>query len=723
MAAPEIGPEERLAQLIRLRVRLRPHARVHRHEYRGRPWFVIEDRATGRAHRIDPAARAVLELLDGQRTLAEVHAEAGRHLGAEAPTLPELIGLVGTLYRSDLLTGDVLPDLEELAQRGERLRRARLRQYFMNPLSLRLPLLDPDRALAAAAGVLAPVPAALWVLVWLAAVLWGGAVAAQNWQELSGGFTDRIFSTENLFLLWFVYPAVKLLHEIGHGIALRRLGGQVHEMGLMFLVLIPVPYVEASAVAAIASKRSRMLVGAAGVLTELFLAGLAMIVWAAVEPGLVRAACFNVAVIAGVSTLVFNGNPLMRFDGYYVFSDWLEIPNLSQRAALHLGALVQRFAFGMRDAVSPAHSRGEARWLLAYGVASFAYRIFVSFSIILLVASKYFFAGVLLAIWGVGVMLLLPIVKGLTFIAASPGLAGRRRRAWSAVGVGLAAALLLLFVVPAPQWTRAEGVVWVPEDAQLRSPWGCWVRKVLAEPGARVQKGAPLVECEDPELATQVRVLEAQLLELRARDMAYFVESRLRLDIVREEIANTEARLVDARKRLQGLSLRSPVDGVFVMEQARDAPGRFAHRGELVAYVVEDGAATVRAVVDQDDIDLVRGATRSIALKPADRLEQTISARIRREVPGASDRLPSAALSVLGGGTFGVDPRGVSDADSAERPRVLSPVFQFDLEADPAVPLRELGMRVYVRFELEPAPIGAQAYRALRRLLLRRFEV
>src|SRR5262249_55498823 len=152
--------------------------------------------------------------------------------------------------------------------------------------------------------------------------------------------------------------------------------------------------------------------------------------------------------------------------------------------------------------------------------------------------------------------------------------------AWTAVGVVLATAAFVLFVVPAPQWTRAEGVVWVPEQAQLRAQWGCWVRAVRAEPGARVKAGAPLVECEDPELATEVRVLEAQLVELRARDMAYFVESRLRLDIVREEIANTEAKLADARKRLEGLTLRSPVDGVFVMEQPRDAPGRYARRGE-----------------------------------------------------------------------------------------------------------------------------------------------
>src|SRR4029078_2441116 len=314
----------------------------------------------------------------------------------------------------------------------------------------------------------------------------------------------------------------------------------------------------------------------AGVLTELFLAGAAMIVWALVEPGMVRAVCFNVAVIAGVSTLIFTGNPLMRFDGYYVFADWLEIPNLGQRSVGYLGYLVQRHAFGMRDPPPPAASRGEARWLLLYGIASFGYRIFISFSIVLLVASKYFFAGVLLAIWGVAVMILRPLAMGTLYLAASPGLAGRRRRAVAVTLVALAAAGAFLVFVPAPQWSRAEGVVWVPEQAQVRAEAGCWVREILTTPGSRVAQGEPLIRCEDAELATNARVLESQLAELRARDMAYFVESRLHLDIVREEIALTEARLADAQRKLAGLTMKSPVAGVFVIDRPRDAPGRYA---------------------------------------------------------------------------------------------------------------------------------------------------
>lgn len=707
---------------MHLRVRLRPHARIHRHEYRGRPWYVIQDPASGRVHRVTPAGREVLLLLDGTRTLGEVREELERRLGAEAPTAQELAVLVGTLYRSDLVLADARPDLEELAARGERMGALKVRQYFLNPLSLRFPLVDPDPLLRRLVRALAPVPRTAWVLAWVLVVAAGLSIAGTHWDTLRDNFVDRIFSTENLLLLWLCYPAVKLLHELAHGVAIRRLGGETHEMGVMFLMLIPVPYVEASAAAAFPSRSDRMLVGSAGVLTELFLAGAAMIVWSLVEPGVLRSVCFNVALIAGVSTLVFNGNPLMRFDGYYVFADWVEIPNLGQRAYAYLGYLVSRHGFGLQDTQSPAGSPGEARWLLAYGIASFIYRCFIAVSIVLVVASKYFFVGVLLAIWGALVMIVRPIVRAALFIASAPQLEGHRRRAWWVAG-GAAALLAAVLLVPVPQWTRTEGVVWVPEHAQVRAGSACWVRALVAKPGAWVKRGEPLIECEDPELATNVRFLEAQLRELQARDRAYLVESRLYLDIVREQIVHAEARLADASRRLDGLTLRSPVDGRFVIEAPEDAPGRYARRGDLLAYVLENGAVTVRAVVEQNDADLVRGETRSVAIRPAGRVGDVVAATIEREVPGASDRLPSAALAVSGGGTFGADPRGFTDAESIEHPRVLNPVFQFDLRAPSGLRSDELGMRVYVRFAHPPASLAKQLYRAARQLLLHRFDV
>ena len=173
---------------------------------------------------------------------------------------------------------------------------------------------------------------------------------------------------------------VKVVHEFAHAYAVKLWGGEVHEMGIMLLVLMPLPYVDATSASAFRLKRRRMLVGAAGVLIEIFVAAVAMLVWVNVEPGAVRAISYNVMLVAGVSTLLFNGNPLLRYDAYYVLSDYLEIPNFGTRSTRYLSYLLQRYLLGIKDASFPPASAGEKRWLLFYAVASSIYRVFISLS-------------------------------------------------------------------------------------------------------------------------------------------------------------------------------------------------------------------------------------------------------------------------------------------------------------------------------------------------------
>ena len=120
-----------------------------------------------------------------------------------------------------------------------------------------------------------------------------------------------------------------------------------------------------------------MTVAAAGMAVELFVAALALFLWLNVESGRVSAIAYNVMLIGGVSTLLFNGNPLLRYDGYYVLADWIEIPNLAQRSTRYLGYLLQHYILGVDDAVSPVTAPGERAWFICYGIASFCYRLFI----------------------------------------------------------------------------------------------------------------------------------------------------------------------------------------------------------------------------------------------------------------------------------------------------------------------------------------------------------
>ncbi len=226
---------------------------------------------------------------------------------------------------------------------------------------MRFPLFDPDRFLQRTLPWVQPLFGWFGILLWLAVVGTGAVLAASHWTDLTEDIADRVLDPQNLVLLWFVYPVVKALHELGHAYATRKWGGEVHEIGIMLLVLSPVPYVDASAAWGFRDKRKRMVVGAVGIAVELFLGALALFVWLAVEPGAVRAIAYNVMLISGVSTLLFNGNPLLRFDGYYVLSDAIEIPNLGARANQYLGYLFQRYVFGVADAEDPCAFDRRAR--------------------------------------------------------------------------------------------------------------------------------------------------------------------------------------------------------------------------------------------------------------------------------------------------------------------------------------------------------------------------
>ena len=700
-----------------LKPRIRAHAKILRQSFRGEVWFVLQDQVAERSHRFSPAALYFIGLMDGERTVQQLWDAASAQLGDDGPTQEEAIRLLGQLHAADALLCDVPPDSMELFRRFQQHERQLWKRRLWTPLALRFPLIDPDRFLVRAMPWVQPLFGWFGLLLWLVVVGAGAALAVSHWTDLTENITERVLDPQNLVLLWFVYPVVKTLHELGHAFATRRWGGEVHEIGIMLLVFSPVPYVDASSAWGFGDKRKRMLVGAAGIAVELFLGALARFVWLAVEPGAVRAVAYNVMLICGVSTLLFNGNPLLRFDGYYVLADAIEMPNLGSRATQYLGYLFQRYVLGVRDAQSQATQTGERVWLFLYGTVSFIYRIFISFVIIMFIASRFFVVGVLLAIWAVATQLAMPLGKSISFLVSGQSLRRQRGRALSTSLLLLLAVVGLTFFVPVPCWTRTEGVIWVPEEAQVRSGTEGFVSELLVPVNSEVRRGQPLLRAEEPFQATRVAVYAAQLAELAAKYDALVPVDRVQAAMVREEMVAARANLLRSRERSADLTYRSPADGRFIVPNAVDLPGRFLTKGQLIGYVVRPQEMTVRVALVQDDIAMVRQSTRGVEVMLAGWDARPIAAQIRREVPGASTQLPTSALGSAGGGPIAVDPRDKQGVTS------LRQVFQLDLTLPEEVHSEYLGSRVYVRFQHEPEPAGLQAVRALRRLFLRQFNV
>jgi putative peptide zinc metalloprotease protein len=704
-------------RVARLKPLLKPQARVRRHRFRGQVWYVVHDTASGRFNRFTPAAWQLLGLMDGRRTMEEIWSEALEQLGDDAPGQDEVIRLLTQLHAADLLHCEVNPDAAELFERFGRQDRSRRHGRWKNPFSIRLPLWDPDRFVTRTLPYVRPLIGGAGAFVALALGLAALALAVVNYPELSSSVDDRVLSAQNLLVLWLCFPVVKFLHEMGHAYSVKAGGGEVHEMGVLLLVFMPVPYVDASAANGFRSKWRRALVGSAGMLVEMYLSAIAMLVWAAAEPGLVRVVAFDVLLIAGVSTLVFNANPLLRFDGYYILADLIEMPNLAQRGNQYWRWLAERHLLRVPDAQAPMASPGERRWLLAWTPLAFVYRMLVLAAIILFVASSWFFLGVVLAIWGCVTMLGVPLGKAVGWFAGLPHTRGTRRRAASIALAALAAVVLFVALVPLPVRTQTEGVVWLPEEAQVRAGANGFVRAVLQPPGALVHAGTPVLATDDPVLPAQIAVAQARLRELQARlDSQQFGE-RVQAELTRQEIDREEAHLERLRERSAALVAHSGGTGRFVVDRPEDLPGRYVRKGELVAHLSQDARTLIRAVVSQDDIDLVRAGVVRAEVRLADRLEVVHPAEVVREVPAAREELPSAALGSGGGGVIAADPRDPQGA------KALARSFQFDLELPADVRSASYGGRAHVRFTHPPEPLASQWYRRLRQAFLERFHV
>ena len=699
-----------------LRPRLRSHVRFHRHHYRNELWYVLEDRVSRRMHRFNPVSHYVIGLMDGRRTVEEIWQGAIAKFGDDAPTQDEVIRLLGQLHTAEVLQSEVTPDLEELLRRTVKAKKKTWLQNLLSPLSIRVPLFDPDRFLERWLPAYRPLFGWLGALAWCIVVGFAAFSAAAHWPELTEDVSDRVLAPQNLFLMWVTFPLLKLAHEFGHACATKAWGGEVHEMGVMLLVLMPIPYVDATASAAFRETHRRAIVGAAGMLVEVFIAAIALFIWLEIEPGLVRAVLYNIMLIAGISTVVFNANPLLRYDGYYILSDVIQIPNLRQRANQYLAYVMETRLFGVRQPPSEA-THSEKRWFVFFAIASFFYRNFVMIAIALFIAGQYMIIGVLLALWVLVTSIAFPLFKAVAYIVAHPRLRRRRVRAVTVTVATLAVLYGLLMLLPIPLWTRAEGVIWVPEDAQVRAGSDGFIRQIAVAPGSIVGRGNTLVVAENPALPPKVRVLEAQLRLLERRAQAEERTDLVRRDLTREEIKTTRAELEHTQRLIADLAIVSPTSGRFVLAvPASDLPGRFIRKGQQIGYVVPDAVVSARVMVPQDDVDMIRERTESIGVKLAGRIYDTYPATIRREVPAASNRIANPALSSIGGGRVAVDP------SARQEPTSLDTWFDFELEL-PAMHTYVLGEHVYVRFEHGSEPVGWRIYRTVRQLFMRQFTV
>jgi len=562
------------------------------------------------------------------------------------------------------------------------------------------------------------------LLAWAVLVLVALYKIIPHFPELRAGF-DGAIAPSNWGWLIVVWVVTKAIHETGHGIICKRFGGQVPEFGAMLLVLFPAPYVDASATWAFPSKWQRMAVGAGGMIFELAVAAICAFVWVSADRGeLIRQLAYNAMLTASISTVIFNANPLMRFDGYYILSDLLEVPNLAQRANKMLQYLAQKYIYRVERATPPSSLRGERAILIVYGVLAGAYRVFLFFSITMLVMGKMFGIGLFLAVWTAAAWFIIPVGVFIHWLASSPQLAEHRARSIFTSMALIAGLLVLVGVVPMPDHRRAMGVIESRSRSNVAFGVDGFVERVFARPGDVVAEGQPLVEISSDELKAKWALLLGQLDEFAVEERA----ARARNDPAVVKIARERGDVIaksieDVRRKIGELTVRAPHAGTVVGGDPESMLGAYVKRGDRVCEIVDTRDVRIEASLDQAQGDWIRH------LDPQEYSVQIRTVAYRdtgRIIPGGSLIAEPAGQKVLPNAALGFAGGGKVEIEAQDKSGRVAKATRFNVRVDPVIPEAEDGSwvgqpgeRVKLRFSLPRKPLLSQWIDRLRIILLK----
>ena len=610
-------------------------------EFEGQPVWGLKDPVTLGYFELGEEAYFVLNQMQGHATWEGICEAFHKQFRPRTLSTEELRGFLGQLLSQSLLLSEAPGHGARLVEKSIAVQSRRRWMKWASLLAIRFRGFDPDNLLnwmlRGLGWLFSPWAIAFGLLLMLSAV----TLVTVQFDELIGRLpaAQAWLTVPNLLWLSLLLAIVKILHEFGHGLTCKRFGGECHELGVMLLVFTPTLYCNVSDIWMLKSKWQRIAVSAAGMWVEAVIASACTLLWWFSEPGLFHSLCLNLMFLCGVSTFLFNGNPLLRYDGYYVLADWLEIPNLQQQSASAIRGQLCRWFCGF-DGGGGTDLSSRRRWgLLTYGVASSMYRVVIT-CLMLWGLHRWLeplglaVLAQLLALPTLGLMCLSPLTTGVAFLKSPLNREQIRwPRFWLRSGITLAA-LALLLSYPLPSRVTATAILDEGEAQRVYVTFAGTLMDSVAV-GQHVEVGQEIARLQEPQLAVQIAQSEGELNQQRLRlehlERRRVSEPALAQSIpaVRETVRDLERQLAQRRLDAERLILRAPVSGTVLPGPSRTLEatsamltswsgspldvrnrGSFLQAGTTLCLVGQPQSRSAVLLVNQDDINLVRSGLR-----------------------------------------------------------------------------------------------------------------
>jgi putative peptide zinc metalloprotease protein len=566
----------------------------------GEPSHTLEDPVRNQFFRIDWMTFEILKrwsLGNPDDILLSIEAGTPLNIGVE-----DIAAVLKFLHDNQLLQPDPLGSVKAMAARHKAAAGTWYTQLLHHYLFFRIPLVRPDRWLTRIAPAFDWIFSVTFARLTMLALVFGGVQIYREWDQFRTTLMDT-FTPGGLFTYGLALIGVKCAHELGHAITAKRQGCRVPTMGVAFLVMWPVPYTDTNDVWRLANKHQRQQVAAAGVATELLIAVWSTLAWAVLPDGMLRSIAFPLATTTWLATLAINTSPFMRFDGYFLLSDWLDMPNLHARAfALARWDLRERlFALGEPPPEYVSRRRQWGLILFAWGVWLYRLTLFIGIAVLV----YHFFiklVGIFLFCIEMSWFILRPIANEIAaWRTLWPTLKSSRRARRSAL---LLLSALLVFVVPWPTRIQASGMLRPANVFPIHAPAHAQLASLPFREGDRVNAGQMMMQFAAAENDSRRQALEAQIEQLRWQSQAagFDAEQRARSGVLREQLATAEAELASLMEDASHYRPVAPFAGTLRDIDPELAPGTWVGRNERLAVLVSDKDEEVSTYLDEDTV-------------------------------------------------------------------------------------------------------------------------
>ena len=620
-----------------LQLQMRADLLCQQQEYLGRRYWIIKDPLGLKYYRFEEEEFAILQMLDGKASLEQIQRRFESRYAPQKIAIQELHQFVGMLFRSALIVANTPDQGQELLKRRTKQERRQRVGALANVLGIRFRGINPDRLLGGLNRCLG------WFFSWPAFIcsglLMGSALLLliSQFDQFQSRLPEfqQFFAVSNWGWLFVTLAVTKILHEFGHGLACKRFGGECNEMGVMLLVLTPCLYCNVSDSWMLPNKWKRAAIGAAGMYVELVLASLCTFLWWFSEPGLLNYLCLNVMFVSSVSTLLFNANPLLRYDGYYILSDLIEIPNLRQKASTILNRKLGNWCLGFKEPDDPFLPQ-RRQWLFAcYSLAAVVYRWVVVISILWFLNQVFEPYGLqrlgqaiaMVAVYGLAVH---PLIQFIRFLSV-PGRMDTVNRLRFLVSSGVVASVLAgVCLVPLPFYVTCSLQIQLHDAEPVYVDVSGEVDAIHVKPGTFVHEGDKLLTLSNLDAQLEIAQLNGQASQLTTKIQSLrqraFEEEAVLLELTQvEEALET---INDLRRQrnadLRRLTIRATSSGVVLPADSRPREssrqqlaswsgrlldrqnrGAFAQEGTMVCQVGDPKRLEAVLAIDQADLEFI----------------------------------------------------------------------------------------------------------------------